>query len=160
MAIQLLLLNVITDGLQDLSLSLEKPEKDIMNQKPRPTNESLFSKSMVIQCLTIGLTIGLVVFGAWMMFVKGFGYDIIVARSLVMTLMVFLQNVHAINCKSEKHSIFKVDFKSNWFFLVSVLGSIGLQVLFMEVDALSHLLDLTTVPYFEVAILFAVLEFA
>lgn len=155
-AIQLLWLNVITDGLQDLSLSLEKPEKDIMNQKPRPTNESLFSKSMVAQCLTIGLTIGLVVFGAWMIFVKGFSYDIIVARSLVMALMVFLQNVHAINCKSEKHSIFKVDFKSNWFFLVSVFGSIGLQVLFMEVDALSHLLDLTTVPYFEVAILFAV----
>ena len=156
LAIQLLWLNVVTDGLQDLSLSLEKPEKDIMNEKPRPTNESLFSKSMVAQCATMGSTIGLLVFGAWMIFVKGLSYDVVVARSLVMTLMVFLQNVHAINCKSEKQSVFKVSFKSNWFFVASVLGSIGLQILFMEVPFLSQLLDLTTVPYFEVLILLAV----
>ncbi len=147
LAIQLLWLNVVTDGLQDLSLSLEQPEKDIMDEKPRSTTESLFSKSMATQVVTMGTTIGLLVFGAWMIFVKGFSYDVIVARSLVMTLMVFLQNIHAINCKSEKHSVFKVNFSKNWFFLVSVLGSIGLQIIFMEVDALSHLLDLTTVPY-------------
>ena len=64
-----------------------------------------------------------------------------------MTLMVFLQNVHALNCKSEKQSIFKISLKSNWFFWVAVLGSVGLQILFMEVPVLNHFLSLETVPY-------------
>lgn len=156
LAIQLLWLNVITDGLQDLSLSLEKPEKDIMNEKPRPTNESLFSKSMVAQCLVGGLTIGLTVFGAWMIFTQALHYDLVVARSLVMALMVFLQNIHAFNCRSEKQSVFKVSIKTNWFFAVSVLGSIGLQILFMEIPFLSQFLELTTVPYIDVILLLAV----
>lgn len=145
--IQLLWLNVVTDGFQDMALSLEKPEKHIMKEKPRPTNESLFSKSMVSQCSVSGSTMGLLVFGAWIILTKSINIDIVVARSLIMALMVFLQNAHAINCKSETESIFKVNFKSNWFFLVSVLGSIGLQILFMEVSSLSHILNLTTVPY-------------
>lgn len=145
--IQLLWLNVVTDGFQDLSLSLEKPEKNIMREKPRSTKESLFSKSMVSQCLVLGLSIGLIVFGSWVMLINVLKYEIIIARSLVMTLMVFLQNVHALNCKSEKQSIFKISLKSNWFFWVAVLGSVGLQILFMEVPVLNHFLSLETVPY-------------
>ena len=156
LAIQLLWLNVITDGFQDLSLSLEKPEPGIMKEKPRPTNESLFSRSMVIQSSIMGTTIGGVVFVAWMILYKMLNFDIVVARSLIMALMVFMQNIHAFNCKSEKQSLFKCNFTQNWFFLVSVVGSIGLQIVFMEVDALSHLLDLTTVPYKELFILLGI----
>lgn len=154
-AIQLLWLNVVTDGFQDLALSLEKPEDGIMNEKPRPTNESLFSKSMIIQSLLIGLTIGLTVFGAWEILLNVFNDDLIVARSLIMALMVFMQNFHAINCRSETVSIFKQKF-NNWFFAVSVALSIGLQILFMEIPFLSQFLELTTVPYSVLAILLAI----
>ena len=154
--IQLLWLNIITDGMQDVSLSLEKPEKNIMLEKPRSTKESLFSKTIVSESFVMGGFIGLVVFGSWMILTQTLKLDITVARSLVMTLMVLLQNVHAFNCRSEKQSLFKINFKSNWFFLVSVLGSIGLQILFMEVPALSQLLELTTVPYDILLILVAV----
>lgn len=154
--IQLLWINVVTDGFQDLSLSFEKPEPDIMVEKPRSTKESLFTKSMVSQCFVMGGTIGLIVFGTWMVLTKGLNYNIVLARSIVMSLMVFLQNVHAFNCKSEKRSVFKIDVKSNWFFLIAALGSIGLQILFMEVSVLSKLLELTTVPYLTLLILLAV----
>ena len=153
--IQLLWLNVVTDGFQDMSLSLEKPEPNIMNEKPRSTKESLFTKSMVTECLIMGGTIGLIVFGAWMILTIGLNTNLVVARSLVMTLMVFLQNAHALNARSEKISIFKLSYKTNWFFLVAVLGSIGLQILFMEIPALSTLLELTTVPYATLLILLA-----
>ena len=156
LAIQLLWLNVVTDGFQDLSLSLEKPEPTIMDEKPRSTKESLFSKSMVVQCSVMGTTIGLIVFATWMVLVNVLKYETILARSMVMALMVFLQNFHAINCKSEKQSLAKVSFTSNLFFLVSVIASVGLQVLFMEVSALSHLLDLTTVSYGALGILVAI----
>lgn len=153
--IQLLWLNVVTDGFQDLSLSLEKPEPNIMNEKPRSTKESLFTKSMVSQCLVMGSIIGLIVFGAWMILVYVLHLDLIVARSLVMTLMVFLQNAHALNCRSEKRSIFQLSYK-NWFFFVAVLGSTALQIIFMEVPVLSQLLELSTVPYLTLLILLAI----
>ena len=155
LAIQLLWLNVITDGFQDISLSLEKPEANIMNEKPRPTTESLFSKSMVSQCAVMGATIGLLVFGSWMVLTKAMNTEIVIARSLVMSLMVFLQNFHALNCRSEKQSITKISITSNWFFFAAVFGSIGLQVLFMEVPFLSKFLDLTTVPYGTLFVLLA-----
>lgn len=145
--IQLLWLNVVTDGFQDVSLSLEKYEPNIMQEPPRPTKESLFTKSMVVQSSVMGGIMGLVVFGSWIILTNVVQLDIVVARSLVMTLMVFLQNAHAINCRSEKRSIFKIPLLSNWFFAVSVLGSIGLQILFIEIPFLSSLLELTTVPY-------------
>ncbi len=154
--IQLLWLNVVTNGLQDLALSLEKPEPNIMKDKPRSTKESLFTKSMVSQVSVTGVTIGLIVFGAWIILTKAMDLDIVVARSLTMALMVFLQNCHAFNCRSEKTSLFKMSYKSNWFFAVSVFGSIGLQILFMEVPTLSILLDLTTVPYSTLFILLAI----
>ena len=156
LAIQLLWLNVITDGFQDLSLSLEKHEDGIMREKPRSTKESLFSKSIIMESSILGAVIGLVVFGAWMIFEKVLHYDDVVSRSLVMALMVFMQNIHAFNCRSEKQSVFKMSLKSNWFFAVSVIGSIGLQILFMEIPALSKLLDLTTVPYLDLIILLGV----
>ena len=154
--IQLLWLNVVTDGFQDMSLSLEKPEQNIMDEKPRSTKESLFNKSMVAQCGIIGGTIGLLVFGTWILLVNTLQYDIVVARSLVMALMVFLQNAHALNCRSEKQSFAKTPFKTNKFFFFAVFGSIALQVLFMEIPALSKLLDLTTVSYGILAILLAI----
>ena len=154
--IQLLWLNVVTDGFQDMALSLEKPEPNIMSEKPRSTKESLFTKSMVSQCAVMGATIGLVVFGAWMILTRSMQMDVVIARSLVMALMVFLQNAHAINCKSEKTSIFKMSFIKNWFFAVSVLSSIGIQILFMEIPVLSHLLVLETVPYGTLLILLAI----
>jgi len=154
--IQLLWLNVVTDGFQDISLSLEKPEPNIMSDRPRPTTESLFTKSMVSQCLVMGGTIGLLVFGAWIILTGLMKTDVVVARSLVMALMVFLQNAHALNCRSEKQSFTKIPLATNKFFVIAVIGSIGLQVLFMEVPFLSQFLDLTTVDYLTLAVLFVI----
>ena len=154
LAIQLLWLNVITDGFQDMSLSLEQVEPNIMDEKPRSTKESLFSKSMVSQCAVMGATIGLIVFGTWIYLVKNVyttESELIIARSIIMALMVFLQN----NCRSEKRSIFKINHLSNWFFLVSTVGSIGIQIILMEIEALSGLLKLTTVHYTTLLILLA-----
>jgi magnesium-transporting ATPase (P-type) len=104
----------------------------------------------------MGATIGLIVFGAWMILTEFVHTDLVVCRTLVMALMVFLQNAHALNCRSEKISMFKLSYKSNWFFVVAVLASVGLQILFMEIASLSVLLELTTVDYGTLAILLGI----
>ena len=131
-AIQLLWLNVITDGLQDIALSFETPEDDIMKQKPRDTKESLFSKDLMIEVLILGLTITAIVFGVWKMMMDK-GYGLTYARSITMMLMVFIQNINVLNCRSEYQSIFKNRVSNNPLCAFVIVGSIFLQLLMGEI---------------------------
>jgi len=140
LAVQLLWLNLVTDGLQDLALSFEKGEVNVMKEKPRNPKESLFDKLLIQEILLSGLFIGLIVFGVWVYLIKGTNMDPEYARGYVMALMVFMQNIHVFNCRSEKQSIFKIKLFSNWFVPFAVFSAIGLQVLIMEVPFLSEIM--------------------
>lgn len=141
-AIQLLWLNIITDGMQDVALSFEKTEKDIMSAKPRSTKESLFSKDLMIEVLILGITISLVVFLTWK-FMLDNETDLITARSIVMMLMVFIQNVDVLNCRSEKKSVFKKTLLDNKMVILTVFGSIILQIIVSELDFTAKFLKVT-----------------
>lgn len=145
-AIQLLWLNVVTDGLQDFALSFEKAEKGIMKEKPRSTKESLFNKELLLEVSISGLVIGFLVFGLWYYLINTLHFDVAVARGYVMALMVFIQNIHVLNCRSEKESTFHISFRSNPLILVAILSSIILQIIIMEVDVLSKYLQTVSIP--------------
>ncbi len=145
-AVQLLWLNLVTDGLQDLALSFEKEEEDTMNEKPRSPSEPLFDKLLIQEIAVSGLFIGLIVFLVWFILLKEFNMDTTLARGYIMALMVFMQNIHVFNCRSEKKSTFKISLASNWFVSIAVFSSIGLQILIMEVPFLSHFLSTESIP--------------
>lgn len=128
LAIQLLWLNLVTDGLQDIALSFEKDNDDVMKDKPRKTTETLLSKDLIIEVLILGLTISLIVFGTWK-YLMDKNVDIIYARSVVMMLMVVIQNINVLNCRSEKKSIFTTSLKSNPLIILVIISSILLQIL-------------------------------
>ena len=128
LAIQLLWLNLVTDGLQDIALSFEKDNDNVMKNKPRKTKESLFSKDLIIEVLILGITISLIVFGVWIYLMKK-ETDMVYARSVVMMLLVVIQNVNVLNCRSEKKSIFKTSLKNNPLIIFVIIGSILLQIL-------------------------------
>lgn len=153
-AIQLLWLNIVTDGLQDIALSFEKSEDSIMKEKPRNTKESLFSKDLMIEVLILGVTISAVVFGVWK-YMMDKNTDIIVARAVIMMLMVFIQNVNVLNCRSEKRSVFKETLLDNPLVIITVVGSILLQIIMSEVPFTAMFLDVTPLPFKTVLILFA-----
>ena len=71
-----------------------------------------------------------------------------------MALMVFMQNIHVLNCRSENKSAFKISLKSNPFIIFSILSAIGLQVVVMEVPVLSRFLSTYSVPVKDMFILF------
>ena len=144
-AIQLLWLNVVTDGIQDFALSFERGSDDIMNQKPRSPQEALFDKSLMQEIIVAGLTIGLVVFAVWVYLIKFLNMDVYVARGYIMALMVFIQNIHVFNCRSEQNSAFKVSLKSNKLIVYGVLVSVLLQVIVMESDVLSKFLHTSSI---------------
>ena len=154
-AIQLLWLNVVTDGIQDFSLSFEKAEKDIMKEKPRDPKESLFDKVLFEEIAIAGTTIGLLVFGLWVFLIKKVNMDVDTARGYVVALMVIIQNIHAFNVRSEKKSALSVPLKSNKIFLYGVLGSLLLGVLVMEFAPLATLLKTSSIPPLHLLYLFA-----
>lgn len=158
-AVQLLWLNVVTDGLQDLALSFEKAETGIMKEKPRSTKESLFNRELIWEVGIAGLVIGLLVFGVWTYLIKVLQFDVAIARGYIMALMVFIQNIHVLNCRSEKDSIVHISFRSNPFILISIASAIVLQVIVMEVPVLSQLLQTSSIPFVSLLYLF-LLSFA
>ncbi len=153
-AIQLLWLNIVTDGLQDLALSFEKPDKDIMREKPRSTKESIFNKKLLQEVLLSGTTIGIVVFLVWLYLLNYLNMDVSVARGYIVMLMVFMQNMHVLNCRSEDKSFYKVSLKTNPFIVFSIVGAIILQIIFGEVDILSKFLQTSPIPVLHLIYLF------
>ena len=152
-AVQLLWLNLVTDGLQDLALSFET-EEDLMNDKPRNPDESVFDRLLTSEILISGIFMGVTVYLVWVFLIKKLNMNITVARGYIMALMVFMQNIHAINCRSEKKSIFKTNHLKNIFVPIAVIGSIGLQLIIMNVPFLSHILKTEPIDFKHMLILF------
>ncbi len=145
LAIQLLWLNIVTDGLQDVALSFEKAEDDIMNEKPRNTKESLFSKDLMLEVCILGISISMVIFLTWKTLIDS-KVNITTSRAIIMMLMVFIQNVNVLNCRSEKRTIFKESLIDNPLIIITVLSSIFLQILMSEISITAAFLKVTPLP--------------
>ncbi|MEX6690691.1 HAD-IC family P-type ATPase [Danxiaibacter flavus] len=118
-AVQLLWLNLVTNGIQDIALSFEKGDFAVMNKPPRKPGESIFDRLMNTQIIVSGLVIAGVVFAAWhYMLLQGF--DEKHARTIVVMLMVLMQNFHVLNCRSETKSIFKIPFSNNYVLIAGI----------------------------------------
>lgn len=155
-AIQLLWLNLVTDGLQDFALSFEKPEDDVMKSKPRSPKENIFDKVLIQEVLISGITIGIVVFIVWIYLIKILNFNVDIARGYIMALMVFIQNIHVLNCRSETKSIFSKKIKTNKLIYFSIISSIILQFIIMEVPILSNFLKTESIPILHLIVLFLI----
>ena len=145
-AVQLLWLNVVTDGVQDFALSFEKAEKDILREKPRDPKESIFDRTLLHKILFSAAIITGVIFTLYYYLIRVANVDIVVARSYTMCLMVFIQNVHAFNCRSEKQSAFRISLFKNPVFLFGIAGTIILQLIVMEVPLFTRFLQTISMP--------------
>ena len=149
LAVQLLWLNLVTNGIQDVALAFEGGEPGAMKRKPRRTDEKIFNPLMIQQTLISGLTMGLIAFGFWY-FLKNFqGMEETHARNLVLLLMVFMQNIHVFSCRSEKVSAFKVPISRNKILIFGVLIAQGLHILSMQIPFMQNVLRVEPITLFE-----------
>lgn len=155
-AIQLLWLNVVTDGIQDFALSFEKEEKNCMLEKPRSPKEPLFDKKIFRSIIVAGISIGLIVFAVWYYLINVVHMDTAIARGYIMALMVFMQNVHVFNCRSETSSAFSVPLRKNKLIVFGVLSCILLQVIVMKVDVFASFLQTSSIPFLHLIYLFLI----
>jgi magnesium-transporting ATPase (P-type) len=105
--VQLLWLNLVTNGIQDVALAFEPSEGDVLKRRPRPTDEPIFNRLMIERTLVGGLTIAAVGFAAfWWMIAAG--WEEASARNILLLLMVLFENIHIGNCRSETKSAFRL----------------------------------------------------
>jgi magnesium-transporting ATPase (P-type) len=149
LAVQLLWLNLVTNGIQDVALAFEGGEPGAMKRKPRKTNEKIFNPLMIQQTLISGFTMGLIAFGFWF-FLKNFqAMEETHARNMVLLLMVFMQNVHVFSCRSEKVSAFKVPINRNIILVFGVLIAQGIHILSMHIPFMQNVLRVEPITFFE-----------
>jgi len=121
-AVQLLWLNLITNGLQGVGLAFEKGEKETMSRPPRKPNEGIFNRLMVQEILISGLHIGMVTFILWFLLIKS-GMNINAARNIILMLIVLFQNLHVFDCRSEYKSAFNIPAKNNILLIIAVIAT-------------------------------------
>lgn len=105
LAVQLLWLNLVTNGIQDVALAFEPGEGDELKRPPRSPGESIFNRLMIERVVVSALTIGITAFVVFQWLLHS-GYNIDDARNGTMLLMVLFENIHVFNSRSETRSVF------------------------------------------------------
>ncbi len=121
--IQILLVNLATDGLPAIALGVDPPNGDIMNEKPRPKNESIFARGLSEKIILRGSLIGVCTILAFIVG-KFYGYNLKTCRTLALCTLIISQLIHVFECRSEKHSIFQINLFTN----VYLLGAVGTSI--------------------------------
>jgi magnesium-transporting ATPase (P-type) len=103
--VQLLWLNLVTNGIQDVALAFEPGVGDERRSPPRPPRESIFNRLMIERTLAAALFMGVVGFGLFQWCLAA-GWSEDASRNALLMLMVLFENVHLFNCRSETRSAF------------------------------------------------------
>ena len=137
--VQLLWLNLVTNGIQDVGLAFERGHGDELRVLPRRPGEPLIDRLMLERGLTAGLWMSLLGF-AWFAVLVEAGTPVPHARNELLLLMVLMQNVDAFNARSETRSVLKIPLASNPLLAAGVAAALLLHVAAMYLSPLQRLL--------------------
>jgi Ca2+-transporting ATPase len=123
MPIQILWVNLVTDGLPAIALGLEPPERDIMMRPPRKSNDNVFSDGLLGLIILRGTLLSLSTLAVFISILY-FTRDITLARSGAFVTLVLTQLTHVFECKSERKTIFEIPLFNNIYLVLAVLCSL------------------------------------
>ncbi len=126
-AVQILWINLITDGLPPMALSVEAPDMGLMKQKPRKAKEGLVSKRMIVSGLGLGFLIALQSLGV-LHWALNTGVPLPKIQTLIFTLVVISLMFNAFNWRSDRYSVFSLGIFTNRPLVYAVLSTVILQL--------------------------------
>ncbi|NRP74788.1 putative cation-transporting ATPase F [Ensifer psoraleae] len=150
--VQLLWLNLVTNGIQDIALSGENPEGDELLQGPRKPSEPIFDRVMIRRILQSTLVMGGGGFAAFYVALQQ-GYGETEARNLLLLLFVLFENFQTYASRSERKSVFQLGFLANPLLLFSIAAAQALHIAAMYTPLLDETLQVSPISVFEWAIL-------
>lgn len=145
-AVQLLWLNLVTNGIQDIGLAFEPGEGDELNCSPRKPNEPIFNRLMIERVLLSSLVMGGVSFIYFKELIDS-GMKLESARNLTLLLMVLFENFIVGNCRSETKSAFSTNPLKNKVLLFGTIGAFALHFSSLYTPGLDKLLGVEPVSW-------------
>jgi Ca2+-transporting ATPase len=149
-ALQILWVNLTTDGFPALALGVDPPAPDTMSRPPRPPQEGVFSREVNALLAVISLYLTLVLIPLFAYYYYGnpwklsdSGQVLVLAQTMVFITLVLAELINAFNCRSDHLSIFTVGIFANKFLLAAALVSLGMMVAVIEWDPLAALFHTT-----------------
>ncbi len=136
--VQILWINLVTDGLPGLALAAERAERDVMQRPPRPVREGLFARGLGWHVLWVGLFMTALTLAGQAWFVEA-GAPMARWQTVTFTILCFVQLGHVLAVRSESESLFTLGLMSNRPLLGAVLLAIAFQLAIIYVPALNRL---------------------
>jgi Ca2+-transporting ATPase len=135
--IQILWINLVTDGLPALALGIEPAALGIMSKKPRHPKERILSKDMISSIAVIGIVGTIVTLG---IFILELGQsNLIKAQTMAFTTLMVFEMFVVFTCRSQSHPLHKIGFFSNPWLIISVIISLLLQIVVLQVPFLQQM---------------------
>ena len=145
-AVQLLWLNLVANGIQDVALAFEKGEAGSMNVNPRSPQEGIFNRDMVEKVAVGGGMQAIICLLAWN-WLLGQGIPEATARNQLLLLLICMGNLQVMSCRSEKLSVFRIPFSRNWTLIAGVLFTHLLHLFATHTPVLQKILSLEPVAF-------------
>lgn len=150
--VQLLWLNLVTNGIQDIALAGESPEGDELSRAPRAPSEPIFDRLMIRRIWQSMLVMGAGGFAMFYVLLEQ-GYGESEARNLLLLLFVLFENFQTLASRSERKSIFQLGFLANPLLLLSIAAAQCLHIAAMYIPILSETLQVSPISFSEWALL-------
>lgn len=138
--IQILFVNLATDGLPAIALGVDPADKDIMRQQPREKNEGVFARGLWEKIVVRGCLIGICTLLSFMVG-RYYKMDLATCRTIALCTLVMSQLLHVFECRSERHSIFEINILTNIYLLGSVLVSITMICCILYIPFLKEIFN-------------------
>lgn len=147
--IQILWVNLVTDGLPSLALAGEKAEKDIMRRKPKASDENLFSDGLGYHIIWVGLLMAGVTLAteSWAL-----DHNIKSWQTMVFTVLSLVQLGHVLAIRSDRTFLFRQGIFSNPALLSAVALTFGLQMAVVYIPALNTIFKTQPLSFNELGI--------
>lgn len=143
LAIQILWINLVTDGLPALALGMESPESDIMSRAPRPAEESVLTRRRGLLIIAHGTLMALVTLAAFWFVYRGDAERIGTARSVAFGVAAFSQLLYAFSCRSQTQTLWQLGLLSNPWLAAAVVFSALLQASIMVIPITARIFEVS-----------------
>lgn len=152
--VHLLFINLLTDSLPAIALGLEPHSKKVMDEKPRPMNESILTKDFLTKIGTEGLCIGITTMIGFMIGLTGEGGNAVLASTIAFGTLCTARLVHGFNCKSDYPVIFSKRFWNNIYLIGAFLLGLVLITCVMTIPALDEVFKVQTLTFTQLLIVY------
>lgn len=141
-AVHLLFINLVTDSLPAIALGLEPHKHTVMNEKPRPMNESILTRTFLIRVGMEGGIIGLITLAAFLLGYQG--GNVRLASTMAFGVLCLSRLVHGYNCKGKKPVLFTKQFFNNPYMQGAFLVGFALLTAVLTIPALQGIFSVQT----------------